>query len=171
MQVQEVLDPEDQEKRCDLLLALGDALIQSGESRRVLDEVAPEAFSLAETMGDGIRASQACNLAIEGLASQSGPQGFGTSEAAQWAERADRYAPADTVERAWADMSLGTARFITGDRGKGYLLLSRALDLARRLDDSDTFVWVAVFWLFLVTAPQHGEHQTQTSRALKDTFR
>jgi len=127
------------EKRCDLLLALGGALGLAGESRRVLDEVAPEAFSLAETMGDGIRASQACNLAIEGLASQGGPQGFGTPEAAQWAERADRYPQADTVERAKADTVLGLLSLYNSRPEEGVAHVAKALELARRLDDDETF--------------------------------
>ena len=32
LQVQEVLDPDDREKRCDLLLALGDTLGLAGET-------------------------------------------------------------------------------------------------------------------------------------------
>ena len=35
LQVQEVLDPDDKDKRCDLLLALGQALVLAGEPRRV----------------------------------------------------------------------------------------------------------------------------------------
>ena len=174
LQVQEVLAssagsgqaPEDKEKRCDLLLVLGGTQILAGETRRMLDEVAPEAFALAEAMGDEMRASRACQLAIHGLAAYGGPQAFGNPEGTRWAERADQYAQPDTVERAWADMSLGTARFATGDPGEVYALLSRALDLARRLDDPDAFAWVGVFWLILVTAPQHGEEGLRVAEEL-----
>ena len=158
--------PEDKEKRCDLLLVLGGTQILAGETRRMLDEVAPEAFALAEAMGDEMRASRACQLAIHGLAAYGGPQAFGNPEGTRWAERADQYAQPDTVERAWADMSLGTARFATGDPGEVYALLSRALDLARRLDDPDAFAWVGVFWLILVTAPQHGEEGLRVAEEL-----
>ena len=174
LQVQEVLAssagsgqaPEDKEKRCDLLLVLGGTQILAGETRRMLDEVAPEAFALAEAMGDEMRASRACQLAIHGLAAYGGPQAFGNPEGTRWAERADQYAQPDTVERAWADMSLGTARFATGDPREVYALLSRALDLARRLDDPDAFAWVGVFWLILVTAPQHGEEGLRVAEEL-----
>ena len=171
LQVQEVLDPDDKEKRCDLLLALGDVLILAGEPRQVLDELAPEALSLAEAMGDSIRASRACGMAIGGLAAYGGPQAFGNPEGAKWAERADHYAQPDTVERAWADMSLGIARFATVDPGGGYPLLSGALDLARRLDDPDAFVTIAVFWLILVTAPQHGEEGLRVAEELGTLYR
>jgi len=36
LKVQEVLDPEDKEKRCDLLLALSAALIYANEPQRAL---------------------------------------------------------------------------------------------------------------------------------------
>src|SRR3989337_3047406 len=48
--VQEVLDPDDNAKRCDLLLALGEALMPAGEPQRVCEELAEEAFNLAETL-------------------------------------------------------------------------------------------------------------------------
>ncbi len=66
LKVQEVLDPEDKAKRCDLLLALGDALILAGEHQRVIDTEAPQALSLAEAIADNTRASRACLLAMKG---------------------------------------------------------------------------------------------------------
>ena len=64
LQVQEVLDSGDRGRRCDLLLALGNALGLSREPLRVIDVVAPEALSLAEDLGDSTRASRACGLAV-----------------------------------------------------------------------------------------------------------
>ena len=46
LQVQDVIDPDDREKRCDLLLALGEALTWAGEWRRSFDEVASRPKSL-----------------------------------------------------------------------------------------------------------------------------
>jgi predicted ATPase len=54
--VQDLVDPDDGAKRCDLLLSLGEALFPAGELERVLRYVAPEAFSLAEGIGDRGRA-------------------------------------------------------------------------------------------------------------------
>ena len=67
LQVQEVLDPGDKGKRCDLLLALGDALLLGEEPQRILDLVSPEALSLAEDLDDTIRLCRACQLALWGL--------------------------------------------------------------------------------------------------------
>ena len=52
LKVQEVLDPDDAVKRCDLLLALAEALLPTEEPGRVARMVAPEAFSLAEKIVD-----------------------------------------------------------------------------------------------------------------------
>src|SRR5205814_10136592 len=50
LQVQDVLDPDAKAKRCELLRALGDALMASGEPQRVAEQVAPAAFALAEEL-------------------------------------------------------------------------------------------------------------------------
>ncbi len=67
LEAQEVLDPDDADRRCDLLLALCRALIPSGESERVFTSVAEEAFALAETLHDAHRAVAACQLAMIAL--------------------------------------------------------------------------------------------------------
>jgi predicted ATPase len=91
LKIQEVLDPEDKAKRCDLLLALGDALVTGGEPRRVVDIEAPAAFSLAEAIGDTARAARVCILAMEALTHHGAAEMYATPEYAQWAERADYY--------------------------------------------------------------------------------
>ena len=62
--VQELADPEDGAKRCDLLLALGEALLLAGEPGRVIAYVAPDALSLAQALGDRRRAFRACSRCI-----------------------------------------------------------------------------------------------------------
>jgi tetratricopeptide (TPR) repeat protein len=157
LKVQDVLDSEDKGKRCDLFLALGDALILAGEHRRVVSTEAPQAFSLAEAIGDNKRASRACLLAMRSL-SMYFSIFLASPEATLWADRADRYAEPETVERACAD---GMLAIVKGSRGsyasENVALLSRALDLARRLGDPDTYWWIAGFWVWGVTAPQHEE--------------
>src|SRR5439155_15831457 len=46
LRAQEVLDPEDEARRCDLLLNLAQALIPAGEPLRAAEEVAEGAFVL-----------------------------------------------------------------------------------------------------------------------------
>jgi tetratricopeptide (TPR) repeat protein len=166
LKVQEVLDPEDKAKRCDLLLALGGALILAGENRRVIDTEAPQALSLAEAIADNTRASQACLLAMRGLVVY-GTALMTSPEAAQWAARADRYAEPETVERAWADSMLGYVK-VSGvsSSPEGAVLPSRALDLARRLGDPDTYWFIASLWLFTLGAPQHDEERLRLAEEL-----
>jgi tetratricopeptide (TPR) repeat protein len=159
LKVQEVLDPEDKAKRCDLLLALGDALLLAGEHRRVVSTEAPGAFSLAETISDNKRAAQASLLAMKGLWVY-GTTSMASPEAAQWATRADRYAEPETVERAWADCMLGCVKLSEISRPpEGVAFLAQALNLARRLGAPNTYWLVAGSWLFHNQAPQHNDER------------
>jgi tetratricopeptide (TPR) repeat protein len=164
--VQEVLNPEDKAKRCDLLLALGDALILTGEHQRVVNTEAPQALSLAEAIADNTRASRACLLAMQGQVAY-GTVLITSPEAAQWAAQADRYAEPETVERAWADAILGWVNLSgVSSSSEGVALISRALDLARRLGDPGTYWWTARLWLFASEAPQHAEERLRLAEEL-----
>jgi len=171
LKVQEVLDFEDKAKRCDLLLILGDALLLAGQHQRVVSTEALQAFSLAEAITDDKRASRACLLAIQGL-TVYGTILMTSPEAAQWAARADRYAEPDTIERAWADAMLGgVKRSAVGYSPEGVALLSQALDIARRLEDPDTYWWIAGFWIWGVGAPQHDEERLRLAEELAEYSR
>jgi hypothetical protein len=52
LEVQEILDPEDKARRCDLLLELGRARFYGHDYQHILDSEAPLALSLAEELGD-----------------------------------------------------------------------------------------------------------------------
>jgi tetratricopeptide (TPR) repeat protein len=171
LKMQEILDPEDQAKRCDLLLALGDALILAGEHQRVIDTEAPQALSLAEAIADNKRASRACLLAMQGL-TVYGTVLMASPEAAQWAARADRYAEPETVERAWADAMLGFVQLSGVSLSpQGVTLLRRALSLARRLGDPDTYWLIAGFSLLGTGAPQHAEERLRLAEELAQQSR
>jgi predicted ATPase len=171
LKVQEVLDLEDMAKRCDLLLALGEALILAGEHRRVIDTEAPQALALAEAIADNMRASRACLLAMKGL-QVYGPVLLVSPEAAQWIARADHYAQPDTIERAWADFMLGYVKASgISSSPEVAALISRALTLARRLGDPDAYWWIAGEWLFMVSAPQHDEERLRLAEELAEQSR
>jgi tetratricopeptide (TPR) repeat protein len=171
LKVQEVLDPGDKARRCDLLLALGDALLLAGEHQRVASTEAPQAFSLAEAITDKPRASRACLLALSGL-SAFGPTSMTSPEAAQWAARADRCAEPETVARARADMMLGILEWSrVSSSPQGIALLTRTLDLARRLGDLDTYWWTAGTWLFTADVPQHAEERLRLAVELSEESR
>ncbi|HEY91003.1 MAG TPA: protein kinase [Dehalococcoidia bacterium] len=173
IKVQDVLDADDKEKRCDLLGFLGDVLSASGQPRRALDVELPEAFSLAEAIGDSRRASLICRRARGALTSYwtSLPRDQGTAEIAQWAERADRYAQPETVDRAWADMYLGLVSCLKGDAKKGIILLKQAIDLARRLGNPQTLWGVSPFWMSNAQAPQHQEEVLRLAKELGAQWR
>ena len=71
LKVQEILDPGDKAKRCDLLLTLCDILFLAAELKRIEETEAPAALSLAESMADENRASKACISAIYAISFQS----------------------------------------------------------------------------------------------------
>ncbi|HLF07967.1 MAG TPA: protein kinase [Dehalococcoidia bacterium] len=137
LRVQEVLDPADKAKRCDLLLALGEALLPAGEAHRAYDEVAEEAFALAETLGDQHRASRACKVALDGLARSGTVTMSRTPVFRRWAEKADRNAAHGTAERVRADMALANVLESQGRNADAWAIRVRNLDLARELNDPD----------------------------------
>jgi len=169
LKVQRVFNPEDKPKVCDLLLALGDALSWAGGAQRGLETELQEAFSLAEAISDGKRASRACQVAMVSLCYTDAftTAGWASPLAAQWVERADRYAMPGTLARAWADQGLGQSRHwserLTGQSkfvSEGVHFLNRALDLARRLDDPEAFWFIAAStWLLHVDGPQHARER------------
>ncbi len=166
LETQEVLDFEDKAKRCDLLLALGDALLLAGEHQCVIDTQAPQALSLAEAIADNKRASWAGLLALQGLSVYSSIL-MVSPEAAQWVARADRYAEPETVERAWADAMLTYVKMSKGNTApEDAALISRALDLAHRLGATDTYWWIASLWFHALSAPQHDEERLHLAEEL-----
>jgi hypothetical protein len=74
--VQDLVDLDDRVKRLDLLLALGAALFPSGETERVITEVAPDAFALGEELDDRGLAFRACRLALDCLFAQARAPGW-----------------------------------------------------------------------------------------------
>jgi hypothetical protein len=136
LKVQEVLDPEEKLKRCDLLLALGWAHFYNHEYRHLMDDEAPAALALAEAMGDTGRACQACLLASFAISGIGQGPAFGTDEAARWVDAFDRYAPPNTIERAWADQALAGRKIGAGDFAGVWPLFRRSTLLARKLGDA-----------------------------------
>jgi tetratricopeptide (TPR) repeat protein len=125
---------------------------------------APAAFSLAESLGDGSRAVRACIPAILSIITEQ--VSFATPESGKWAERADRYARSDTVERAFADMSVGAWKYQTGVKPSGLSLLNQAVDLARRLGDQRALWLISSVFFWNLTGPQHIKQCVQLGEEL-----
>jgi class 3 adenylate cyclase/tetratricopeptide (TPR) repeat protein len=177
LKAQETLDPHDKASRCDLLLELGRVLIDAGEARRALDTAVPEAFALADQMGNNIRASQASRHAIAGLKYWASftTAAWGTPEAKLWVERADRCAAPDSVARAWADSARGDICCVKGlatgnlaFMSEGVRAYDEALALARRLDDPEVLWDTAVGWFTYCRAPDRFEPRLELIRELSE---
>jgi hypothetical protein len=160
--VQEVLDPDDKTKRCDLLLALGEALSPAGEPQRVFETIAPEAFVLAEGLDGPERASRTCQMALEALRRYGGTAIRGTPQFRQWVERADGYAVPGTVDRVRADVALAHVAIGSRRLAEARSHAQRALELARRLDHSES-LFAAAYFLFApgLGWPQHEEERLE----------
>jgi len=168
LKIQEVLEPGDRPKRCDLLLALGQARLYNREYRHILDKEAPEALALAEGTGDTGRASKACLLASQAIGSIGLGLAWNTPEAARWIEAFDRYAPPDTIERIWADEGLSVRKSIDGDLVGASLLLRQSTLLARKLGDASALNNIGGD--YLCTCPETTEY-VEEARQIADEMR
>jgi DNA-binding CsgD family transcriptional regulator len=165
--VQDLVDPDDRIKRLDLLLALGAVLYPSGETERVIEQVAPDAFALAEGLGDRGRAFRACRLALDCLFTL-GAYTLGTGpnraprigEYRTWAESAGRYADPDSTERVYADLAFAHALLMGGQLAEARALRLEALALARKHSDAEAMLSCAIY-LLAVGAPQHWDERVR----------
>jgi tetratricopeptide (TPR) repeat protein len=140
--------------RCDLLLDLGDVLMAAREPMRVVEEIAPAAYALAEELNDGDRATRACFMARQALFVFGGGAVMAAPALRAWAERTDRWAAPGTVRRVRADLAVADARHGLARFGEAWTLRHRALALGRELGDVDG-VWDAVVLLVgMMAAPR-----------------
>jgi hypothetical protein len=144
IEVQLVLDPGDRGKRCDLLLALGDALMPAGEPKRAYESVAEDALELAAGLQDRARSERACLLALEALYRFGSVSAFGDPAYRPWAERLDGYAATNTRARVYADVAIAEVRLLEGRFVESHAYTERAITLARELNDPETRYWAAV---------------------------
>ncbi|HLF08210.1 MAG TPA: protein kinase [Dehalococcoidia bacterium] len=154
LDVQEVLDPDDKAKRCDLLVALGEALGPAGNPLRAYEVVAEEAFGLAETLSDQRRASRACWIALDGLNRYGAATMRRTPIYRQWAERADRNAAPGTVERVRADVAVARVLATQDRHAEAWRIKIRALEAARKLHDPELLFSTASSFLGTPRSPR-----------------
>jgi tetratricopeptide (TPR) repeat protein len=168
LKVQEVLDPEEKLKRCDLSLALGWAHFRNHEYRHLLENEAPAALALAEGIGDTQRACQACWLATFAISGAGMGAAFGTTEAARWVESFDRYAPPNTVERAWADQALGGIKVAAHDIAGAWPLFRESALLAGELGDASALANCGGDYLwFLPPTAEYVEEARQIANEMR----
>jgi predicted ATPase len=155
VQIQELVDSDDRARRCDLLLKLGDALAPAGQTQRAVTYAATEALALSEESQDARRAFRASRLALDSLDAEGAGSATFRPEYLRWAERADRYAQPEGIERVHADLALANAWFAQGRLKEVHVLRVRALALARQHDDPETLFKCAFHLMFNSEAPQY----------------
>ena len=166
LKIQDVLDPDDKAKRCDLLLALGEAMLPMESPERVADTVAEEALGLAEALGDSPRAARVAVQALEAI-SRSNISGEAqltvvrSPEFREWVGRADRHAQEGSAERVYADLSQsGYVQNLPGPAGgpaAGHVFRRRAVGLAFELEDPAPFFSAAALCLNGMTSLRDRE--------------
>ena len=161
LQVQEVLDPDDRSKRCDLLLGFGNALVPAGESRRAFEEVAEEALTLAENEGDAVRASRSCLAALSAQMWHARGSTGASPEFRVWVDRADKYARPDTRDRVQADYFASSALRQQGKMAEARAMTLRGFELAERLDEA---VLVSRGAFTFLSRPCAARYQTERFR-------
>jgi eukaryotic-like serine/threonine-protein kinase len=129
----------DPQRRCRLLLSLGEALIWAGDtSERVYGVVAPEAYDLAMTLASKEMAARAARGAVESLRMQLGSMALTRRDYREWAERLDRLAADKTVDRIYADVAMAGLASVQGRPDEAEERCLHALELAREIGAGDT---------------------------------
>ncbi len=164
LKVQRVLDPDDKQKICDLLLSLGDYVSMAGDLKRSFTVELDEAFSIAEAIGDKARAARACSIAVPNIVLHgAAAASWVTPEAARWVERADRHAEPDTPARIWANIGVGELKGVAGLQAgrfdlanEGRRLCIQNLELARKVGDPESFSFAAGSRIIQGSASHHA---------------
>ena len=147
LHIQELVDAEDRSKRCDLVLAFGEALVLAGDTPRAIAFAAPDAFALAESLGDRHRGFRACRIALDSLDVQGSILSAALLDYLPWAERADRLADQDGMERAYANLRLALMLAVQDRLPEARALRTETLAIARRSGDPETLFLAASFLL------------------------
>jgi tetratricopeptide (TPR) repeat protein len=167
LRTQEVLDPEGGAKRCDLLVAMGEAMLLASESERGILGVAAEALALAEGLNDSLRAARVSLLALDTIStSRGGPAGT-TVEYGGWLELADRYAPPGTYERLRTEQRAVGREIVLGRQRAAVHRARRALALARELGNEESLCSVAAA-IFNCRVPEVQEERLELAEELAD---
>jgi DNA-binding CsgD family transcriptional regulator/tetratricopeptide (TPR) repeat protein len=160
-------------QRCDALLALAEPVLLSGGAWQVVDDLAPRALALAESLGEvgETRAARACRFALTGLIRYAGPGSLvGTPVYRLWAERAARHTRASGTDRVHADIALADAVSVGGLQ-QTLALYQQSLELARQLDDPDTLWYAAFQMLNWGGGPRHQRHRLRLAEEFSTASR
>ena len=147
LDVQRILEPENKEVRCRLLLQIGQSLVMAGELHHVLEVEVPAALSLAESISNKELITRVCLLALRSLFFRGYGEAMSSVEAVKWAERVNDTALQGTPERAWADFWLGFVKCTRGEQSAGVTLMEKSMEQARTLNDHELLGAASVQWI------------------------
>jgi len=167
LKVQEVLDPDDKIKRCDLLLALGETMLPGEEPARLVEAAAEPAFSLAQPLNDQSRMARSVILALEGLDSLRYRDPVGRVEGSdRWIERAQTLSAPDPVGSILIDAHIGVYHIGATSPRIGHPYLRRAARAALGSGDPKAFVRAASLGLRQLQATQDRDLAQEIATAV-----
>jgi len=146
LKIQELLDPDDDATRCDLLLALGEAMLPGEDPERVVTVVAERAYELAGALTDRHRSARASLMALEATErGRATTRTYQSAEYRKWAERSDRQALPTGPERVFTDSYLAQQALFTAGPSAAHPFLRRAIEGALDGDDARSLYMAAGF--------------------------
>jgi DNA-binding SARP family transcriptional activator/tetratricopeptide (TPR) repeat protein len=147
---------EARERRCELLLAVGEARVRSGE--RLLARVAfREAAALAEELGDSASLARAAIGTSQRYVQQPGVV---DTELIGMLERALELTADDvSLDRVRLLSRLCGAVYYAPDRGRMQLLSQEAMEIARQLDDPEAVAYARAAQRRALWDPSHLEER------------
>jgi DNA-binding CsgD family transcriptional regulator len=143
LRLQEIVASEDLSLRCDLLLSLIRALAPYGENRRVLDEVAPEAYAIAESLGDQQRRGAIARATVDAATRIWGALAVASGVGFLWLQRADADTEPGAPERVFVDVRKSTRAQSLHLADERAATAATAYDLARELGNSEALYQAA----------------------------
>ena len=161
LDVQDILDPDDKVRKCDLLLLLAEAIVSVVDPASAQTRVPGQAYRLAEEIGDDGRASAAAQLAMTALTSGR------YDEMKEWINRAERYDATDAARARTRSMSAMVLRD-EGRRAESRLASREAIEIGWQSGNNDIAVATANTYLMLPTSPALEEAKLKVSQQAID---
>jgi serine/threonine protein kinase len=165
LKVQKVLDPDDKARICDLELDLCNTLLNVPDTRRIIESEVIPALTLAESIGDELRAARVCYSTCYAFALEQGMLTF-TPEREKWHERLGHYAKPDSVEGVWYNVYQGAWQYSRGNNAAGKKVLAQAIDTARRIGNREILEFASSVFLHYNSAPQYTAERLKLSEEL-----
>jgi hypothetical protein len=181
LRAQEVLDSEDDAKRCDLLIAVAKAQLPMGEPGKVSDQIAPRAYELASRLHDRQRIAAISRLALDAIQRASFLGGALRDGFQMWTDRMVENCEPSSAEAAFGKI----AHFRIGQTGMGTSfsgpaawrgkdskeLLAEAYVLARSIGERDMVYQAAWNLIFTNMTPSDWHRAVQLHEELWDEER